>query len=156
MSDPESPDLERHSLDKSATRANSRASWRAVNPRIWTKKSEPQSRLENVSSLLGRISGLFSSPAFILFVGAPAGGLGTYLTFLLALDLGGWEWFGAYFIGIWMAIVVGFLGVVEKTGYAKNFESWDFPLRRVVILPIGFLLVSGTLVLFLYFAGALR
>src|SRR5216117_2403020 len=70
--------------------------------------------------------------------------------------LWGLRFFGFYFIGIWSAIIVGFVVIVEKTGYSKNFASWDFPLRRVVFVPVGFAIVMGAFLLMMFLTGFLH
>lgn len=31
----------------------------------------------------------------------------------------------------------------KKTGYRRNFEGWDFPLKRTIVLPVAFVLAIG-------------
>lgn len=130
--------------------------WKQVDQKIWERKREQEGLRGFVSALLARSLGFFSSTQFLLFVAAPGAGLGAYLTFLLAYSLGGARMFGAYFLGIWVAVIVGVVAVIEKSGYSRNFEGWDFPLRRMVFLPVAFSLVAGLILLFFYVNGAFR
>ncbi len=130
--------------------------WRPVSRELWKRSKGPSGLAGLVSSWANRAEGVFSSAAFLVFVIAPVGGLGAYLTFYLALDLGGTVFFGAYFIGIWTAIIICSVAIIEKSGYSKNFEGWDFPLRRIIVLPVGFGVAAGALILLLYLARALH
>ncbi len=149
MSGSETPESEDPDFKEDSPRPR-RSSWRPVSRNLWKRKEEPHGLTGAVSRRLYRIAAVFSSTEFLLFAIAPLGGLGAYLTFYLAYDLGGRGLFGAYFIGIWAAIIVGVVSILEKSGYSKNFEGWDFPLRRVIFLPIGFLMVTGALLLFFF------
>jgi hypothetical protein len=130
--------------------------WRPVDKQLWAKKETPTGVRGIVAQQLRRFAGVFSSPFFLLFVATPLGGLGAYLTFFLAYWFGGTQLFGFYFVGIWATIVVGGVAVLQKSGYARNFEQWDFPVRRVVFLPVSFLLVIGIFLLIFYLGGRLR
>jgi len=130
--------------------------WRPVDKRLWAKKAKPSGTRGIVAEQLRRFAGGFASPFFLLFVATPLGGLGAYLTFFLAYWFGGAQLFGFYFVGIWATIVVGGVAVLQKSGYARNFEQWDFPLRRVVFLPVSFLLMIGIFLLIFYMGGRLR
>ncbi len=141
--DSEDPDLKEDSRRR-------RGAWRPVSRSLWKRKEEAHGLSGVVSRGLYRVESVFSSTEFLLFVLAPLGGLGAYLTFYLAYALGGRGLFGAYFIGIWVVVIVGVVTILEKSGYSKNFEGWDFPLRRVIFLPIGFLAILGVLVLFFF------
>ncbi len=123
--------------------------------RIWARNAEePQGFLSGLlARFLEKIIGIFSSTMFLLFVLAPAGGLAAFLTFYVAWSLGGNQLFGAYFVGIWSAVIGATVVALERSGYARNFEGWDFPLRRIVFLPLGFLLALGMLLLLLSLAG---
>jgi len=41
---------------------------------------------------------------------------------------------GPTLILVWSALIGGFILVVEKTGYARNFEGWDFKLTKERLL----------------------
>jgi hypothetical protein len=101
-----------------------------------------------------RVTGFFSSSHFLLFFGAPAAGLTAYLTFLLAYDLGGTRFFSTYLIGMWSGIIITITIVLERSGYARNFEGWQLPSRRILVLPLAFLLVTGILLALFYAGGA--
>ncbi len=136
----------------------SRGPWRLVDPRIWARRAEePQGFLSGVvARWLERIAGMFSSAVFLVLLLAPVGGISAYLTFYVAYSLGGSQYFGAYFVGIWSVVVVGAVVVLERSGYARNFEGWDFSLRKVVFLPLGFLLALGMLLLLFLLGGAIH
>ena len=106
--------------------------------------------------MISRMTGLVSSAGFLLFVLAPLGGLSAYLTFIIAFDLGGPNLFGLYFLGIWATIIAGFLVTVEKTGYSKNFATWNLSFKRILALPLGFAVVAGLILLIIFLAGGLR
>ncbi len=74
------------------------------------------------------------------------------MTLLLAFYLGGVSFFGPVFLAIWGLIAVGAVLAIEKSGYGRNFEGWDYSLRRTVVLPIAFILAIG-LVYLLMFLG---
>jgi len=130
-------------------------SWRNVEPEIWKGgKGAGEFFHGRFLSRFGRILRIFSSAEFLVFVLAPVGGLSIYLTFFLAYSLGGLRFFGVYLIGMWSAVIVGVVVVLERTGYARNFEGWDFPLRRILVLPVVFGLAAGLILLMVYLAGA--
>ncbi len=48
------------------------------------------------------------------------------------------------------ALASAFAGIIiatdyslKKLGYGRNFDYWDFPLRRTLLVPVAFLLVLG-------------
>jgi hypothetical protein len=125
-----------------------------VDPQLWTRKDPPQGLLGVAANRLGRVAGLFASPVFLIFVALPLGGSSVYLTLLLAYDFGATRLFGVYFLGIWAVIITCGIVVLEKSGYARNFERWDIPWRRFIILPIMGLVVIGIFLLIFYVIGA--
>ncbi len=147
MSEPTEPE---EKPSPNASTPPQRSGWKPVDTRLWARKKNPTGTRGIVAEQLRHFSGTFSSPFFLVFVATPLGGLGAYLTFYLAYWFGGAEQFGLYFAGIWAAIIVGGVAVLEKSGYARNFEQWDFPLRRVVFLPVSFLVMIGVLLLIFY------
>src|SRR5712691_4281204 len=124
-------------------------SWRPVNSNIWSKKVAVPQGIQSkvIDTFIRRFLGIFSSAIFLVFVAAPLGGLGAYLTFYIAFLLGGIKFFGLYFVSIWGGIAGVIVVAMEKSGYSRNFEGWDSPLRRIVFLPVGFLLLAGVLYL---------
>ncbi len=154
MTESDSSEKEDHNYgDGTPARRNS--SWGVVDPRIWARNRGGQGLFRRPVRGLGRrILAVFSSTEFLVFVLAPTGGLSIYLTFFLAYSLGGVGLFGVYLIGLWAVLILVAVVVLEKTGYARNFEAWDFPLRRILVLPVGFGLAAGLILLMVYLAGA--
>ena len=62
--------------------------------------------------------------------------------------------FGVYFVGIWAVIISCGIVVLKRSGYGRNFEQWDIPWRRLIILPIMGFIVIGIFLLLLYVLGA--
>ena len=73
------------------------------------------------------------------------------LIFLLTIGgtyyLVGASFFGPALILIWIALIAGFVMVLEKTGYARNFEASDFKLSKDRLLA-GFLSLGILLAIF--------
>ncbi len=155
MSDSESSESDDKS-SKEEYRGHREDAWRHVDRGIWARKTESRGFRRAVSGSMADFASLLSSTPFLLFVATPAGGLGAYLSFLFAYDLGGGRFFGVYLIGIWLAAIIGFVALIEKTGYSRNFRGWDFPLRRLVVLPVAFLIPVGLFLLLFFLAGAFR
>jgi hypothetical protein len=153
MADTEQPETKEQGR-REGSRGQPSSSWKMVDRKIWAKKIESHGLRGTVSSSLMYVAGLFASTAFLLFIAAPIGGLGAYLSVLVAYDLGGISRFGLYLVGIWSVAIVGIVAVLEKSGYSRNFHNWDLPLRRLLALPIAFLAVAGMLILALYLHGA--
>jgi hypothetical protein len=80
----------------------------------------------------------FAAPAMVL------------LSFVLAYYLGGVSYFLPALAGLWLVVLAGLVLILERTGYSRNFQSWDFPLRRTIIIPVGFLIALGFFVLLIY------
>jgi len=154
MADPEQPKPQEK--DRKGGQSRRGSSWRSVESKIWTRRSESKGLRGVFSNSIMHLAGLLGSTTFILFVAAPIGGLGAYLSFLLAYDLGGLNMFGAYLVGIWSVVGMGIVAVLEKSGYSRNFRSWDIPLQRLLVAPIVFLAVIGLVVLTLYLRGVLH
>jgi hypothetical protein len=133
-------------------------SWKPVNSNIWSKKVEAPQSLQSkvIDTFKRRLFGIFSSAIFLVFVAAPLGGLGAYLTFYAAFLLGGIRLFGLYFLSIWGGIAGVIIVALEKSGYSRNFEGWDSPLKRLVFLPVGFLLLAGFLYLIFFLGGRIH
>jgi hypothetical protein len=134
------------------------SSWRNVSSNIWSKEVAAPRSLQSkvIDTFRRRFLGIFSSAIFLVFVAAPLGGLGAYLTFYIAFVLGGIKFFGLYLLSIWGGIAGVIVVALEKSGYSRNFEGWDLPLRRVVFLPLGFLLLAGFLYLVFFLGGRLH
>ncbi len=118
--------------------------WRPVDPKIW----EPGPPPRMLKRITGRIGGLFAP--FFLASMVVVGPLSILISLLVVYSLVPGEFFGLTLVALWSVVIVAFVLVVEKTGYARNFEDWNFPLRRIVAVPIAFLLVLSVLLL-LYF-----
>jgi hypothetical protein len=73
------------------------------------------------------------------------------LIFLLTIGgtyyLVGASFFGPALILIWSALIAGFIMVLEKTGYARNFEASDFKLGKNRLLA-GFLSLGLLIAIF--------
>ncbi len=128
--------------------------WRPVDPEVWTRRiEENRGPLPRLGRFLKRtVSDILSSPLFLLFFAAPAGVLVAF-TFFLAYYLGGVNFIGPVFIGVWAFIVLAGIVFLEKRGFSRNFEGWDLPLRRVIILPAALLVAVGFFY-FLFFLGS--
>lgn len=122
--------------------------WKPVHQGIWTPSGEPSGGFHRLSRLIVR--SVSSVPPLVIAVPAL---LLVPFTFVLAYDLGGSRLFGLALASIWTFLIVLTVIVLEKTGYSKNYESWDFPLRRVVFIPVGFLIALGLFYLILTLAG---
>ena len=149
-SDSYDPDEER---SEEATSPNAGAFGKPVDPQLWSRKDPPKGTRGIFLERLSWVSGLLASPVFLLFVALPLGGSSIYLTILLAYDLGATRLFGAYFLSIWAVIITCGLIVIEKSGYGRNFEHWDIPWRRMIILPLMGLVVIGIFILIFYVLG---
>ncbi len=113
--------------------------WRPVDPSIWTP-GPARGRLQRaIRRVLGVFTGLPSSIMAVAVI--------TPLFFLLSI-LGIYSVAGPTLFGPAL-LTVAFVLVLEKTGYARNFEGWDFPLtpRRIVAVPAAFLIIVGILYL---------
>src|SRR6266581_8372414 len=142
MSSSESGESDNRRLEDASSKWR-KGFWRPVSKELWRKRERPQGIAGAVSTHVNRVMSFISSPGFFIFFLAPLGGLGASLTFYLAYALGGAGMFGIYFIAIWATVIIGAVAVIEKTGYSRNFEGWDFPLRSIAALPIAFLIVAG-------------
>jgi hypothetical protein len=58
---------------------------------------------------------------------------------------------GPGLIIVWSLLTICFVFVLEKRGYARNFDGWDFPLgKRVLALPIAGVALITVIYLLLY------
>src|SRR5216117_553905 len=101
-------------------------SWKRVDPKIWSRRERRSGLSAKISSIPTWLGWALTSTVFFVFVLAPLGGLSAYLTILIAFYFGGLRFFGFYFIGIWAAIIVGFVVIVKD----RLFEE-----LRVMGLP---------------------
>src|SRR5438034_10494806 len=102
-------------------------SWKRVDPKIWSRRERRSGLSAKISSIPTWLGWALTSTVFFVFVLAALGGLSAYLTILIAFYFGGMRFFGFYFIGIWGAIIGGFVAVVERTGYAESVARWAVP-----------------------------
>lgn len=151
VSDSSEPEEERSEEASSLARGGF---GKPVDPQLWARKDSSHGFRGAFASTLDRATGFFASPIFLLFVALPLGGSSIYLTILLAYDFGATKLFGVYFVGIWAVIISCGIVVIEKSGYGRNFEQWDIPWRRLIILPIMGFVVIGIFLLILYVLGA--
>lgn len=119
--------------------------WATVDPRMWA--APPKKRgIERLGHRAWRILGALSIPTLV--VGGP---LAILVTFITTYDLVGPTLFGPAILLVWALLIVGFVFVVEKTGYARNFEHWHFPLGKRLLALVIALGAYLTLVLFLIY-----
>jgi hypothetical protein len=122
--------------------------WRPVDPSIW--RSDTDSTRGFLRQLRQTVVGAISSLP-LLVVAIPALLLVPF-SFILAYDLGGARFFGLALLGIWSLLITAVVVALEKTGYDRNYQSWDNPLRRIIAFPIAFLVALG-LFYFIVFLG---
>ncbi len=118
--------------------------WRPVDPGIWAPPPA-RGRLERA---IQRVQGMvaFFSFAFLVTLGPLSILLSIFLVYSL---VGGSFLFGPVLLVFWAFVIVGFVLVLEKSGYARNFAEWEFRLgKRVVAVPMAFLIVTSILLLF--------
>jgi len=62
--------------------------------------------------------------------------------------------FGPVLLTFWAIAIIGFVLVLEKTGYARNFENWGFRLTpaKILAVPASFIIIIGVFYLFVFFA----
>jgi hypothetical protein len=118
------------------------APWHPVDPTIWAP-GPPKTKIERATQRF--LEGIrFLAIALIVTLGP----IGVLLSFFAAYELVGVNLFGPVFLSIWAVAIVGFVVTMEKTGYARNFESSNFSLgRRILALPIAFLMMLGIILL---------
>jgi hypothetical protein len=111
--------------------------WRPIDPKIWAP-GPPAGRLGRIADRVkSSIAPTFFATAVML------GPLSVLISLAIIYPLVPSQLFGPTILGFWAIVVVAFVVVVEKTGYARNFEGWNLPLKRIVVLPIAFLLVMS-------------
>ncbi len=111
--------------------------WRPIDPKIWAP-GPPAGRLRKIADRVkSSIVPTFFAATVVL------GPLSVFVSLAVVYPLVPSELFGPTILGFWAIVVVAFVVVVEKTGYARNFEGWNLPLKRIIVLPIAFLLVMS-------------
>ncbi len=127
-------------------------SWHAVDLKVWTRRGPPAKGLHRISLSVQRVGSLFLHPVALPFLGF-AGILAFIGTFALAFFIGGPGLFGPVLLAIWsIAAVFGVL-IIEKSGYARNFEEWDFPARKMLHGILGMLLALTFMFLLIFLLG---
>jgi len=131
--------------------------WRPVDRKVWERRQdEPKEALLRFGLLIRATMGdIFSSPLFLLFFALPAGA-SVVFTFALAYYVGGALYMGPVFVGIWACIIISGILLLEKTGTARNFAGWDLPLKRIILLPVGFLVTLGFFYLMIMLSHSIR
>jgi hypothetical protein len=123
--------------------------WRPVDSTIWTrgpKSTRLRRAADWISTVITAIP-LAILAAVIIPIFVP-------LSILIVYSVAGPALLGPTLILFWSGLLVLFVFVVEKTGYARNFEDWNLPLGRILILPAALTLCLG-LVFLLYFLSRL-
>jgi hypothetical protein len=98
--------------------------WSRVDPKIWAA-GHPISRPKRILQQLTSTFGVSSIWALVII-----GPLMILLTFAGTYYLVGASFFGPALILVWTGLIAGFILVMEKTGYARNFEASDFKLSK--------------------------
>jgi hypothetical protein len=115
--------------------------WGPVDPAIW-RPGPPRGKLGRLAEY---VVGIFTFSGIGMLV--VLGPLSVFLSaFLVYSIVGSTVYFGPTFIGLWAVMIVTFVLVLEKTGYARNFEASTFPLgKRLVGLSVAFMMILGIL-----------
>ncbi len=77
------------------------------------------------------------------------GFIGFIGTFPVAYYIGGPRFFGPVLLGIWGVLLTLVVLVIEKTGYSRNFQAWDFPVRKILYGIPGLFLALAFFYIFL-------
>jgi hypothetical protein len=120
--------------------------WGSVNPNIWA----PGPRKTRLRRITGRIADAASS---VSIVGFAVIGPGAFLVSLLFVYyVAGPALFGPALLIFWAVVVTGFVLVLERTGYSRNFENWGFRLTpaKILAVPASFLIVVGIFYLLIF------
>jgi hypothetical protein len=102
--------------------------WSRVDPKIWAA-GRPTGRWKRILQQLTSTFGISSIWALVII-----GPLMILLTFAGTYYLVGASFFGPTLILVWSTLIAGFILVMEKTGYARNFEASDFKLSKERLL----------------------
>jgi hypothetical protein len=106
--------------------------WSRVDPKIWAP-GHPTSRGKRIFQQLTSAFGVSSIWTLVMI-----GPLTLLLTIFGTYYLVGASLFGPTLILVWSTLIAGFILVMEKTGYARNFEASDFRLSKERLLA-GFI-----------------
>ncbi len=124
--------------------------WRPVDPDIWAPPPD-KNRLERIVQRLLEAAKFFSF-AFLVTLGPLSILLSVFLVYSLVR---GGALFGPVFLMFWAVVIVGFVIVLEKSGYARHFEDWEFRLgKRVLAVPVAFLIIAS--IYFLFYLSYLK
>jgi len=123
--------------------------WRGMDLNIWAHG--PSSRAHRLARTLREA--LTISSIWMLVIGGP---FTVLVTLAGAYYIGGSLLFGPVLLVIWSILILSFVLVLEKTGYDRNFEAWDFrPTKGLVGLFFAFALYLGLFYLLVtFFRGA--
>ena len=113
-----------------------------VGPEIWDL-GPPKSRRERILTRLTRTLAVSSIGTLIVL-----GPLAVLFSMLGTYYLVGPDFFGPALFGVWAVLIGGFILVMEKTGYARNFEASDFKLSKDRLLATA--LIFGALITVFY------
>lgn len=128
-----------------------------MDPEIWARQqAEPVTGFGRVVLVLRHISGIFTHPFSAFLLGTVAIGWSVIATVLTAYYIGGVHFFGPVFLAIWAAIILTGIVAIEKTGYARNFQDWNYSTRHILVLPIGFAAALGVLFLLVFLGHSLH
>ena len=128
------------------------SSWRLVDPDIWTRRSPPAKGLRRIGLFLWSIISIFFNPLAVVVLAPPLAGWAVALSFFLAYRVGGVNLFGPVVLGIWAAIAAIGVFAIQRTGYARNFEGWDFKMRNTLLLLPAFLLCAALIYFIIFLA----
>ena len=137
-------------------KARLQGSWRPVNKEIWAQHGEPPEGLHRVVHVLRRLAATFTHPFSAFILGTMAIGWSVIGTILAAYYIGGVRFFGTVFLVLWGAIIATGILMIEKMGYARNFEQWNYSLRKTIVLPLAFALTVAFLFLILLLGNHFR
>src|SRR2546426_8409192 len=107
-------------------KARFRGLWRPVDPEIWAQQGERPEGIHRVAHVLRGFAATFTHPFSAFILGTLAIGWSVIGTILAAYYIGGVRFFGPVFLGLWAAIIVTGILAIERMGYARNFEHWDY------------------------------
>lgn len=131
--------------DKPEQKKPSNGHWGKVDLAIWASRP-PLTKFQKV---LDKASGIVRVSTFWIFIFAAP--FFVMLSFMAAYSLAGVNLFGPVLLLLWGGTTVAFVWVMEKSGYARNFEDKTFKLSlgRILAIPLSFLVIVGGLYLLL-------
>jgi len=122
--------------------------WGPVTPDIWA----PRPRKGKLRRIANRAVETVSSVSVLAF--AIVGPAAFLSSLLVVYYVAGPVLFGPVLLTFWAIAIIGFVLVLEKTGYARNFENWGFRLTpaKILAVPASFIIIIGVFYLFVFFA----